>query len=82
MKPNDEKNQSAIVLSPETNNIGKADSFHILEGSINHITMAIYGLLSQGLRPWNDSEGILLEAGRSYSNYRSSCYQSEEEREQ
>ena len=82
MKPDDEKDQSAMVLSPETTNIGKADSFHLLEGRIKHIAMAIYVLLSRGLRPWNDSARILLEPGRSYRWYRGSCFQSEEERKQ
>lgn len=82
MKPDDEKDQSAMVLSPEINNIGKADSFHLLEGRINHIMLVIYDLLSRGLRPWNDSERILLEPGMSYSYHKSSCYQPEEERGQ
>ena len=82
MKPDDEKDQSAMVLSPETTNIGKADSFHLLEGRIRHIAMAIYVLLSRGLRPWNDSARMLLELGRSYRWYRGSCFQSEEERKQ
>lgn len=82
MKPDDEKDQSAMVLSPEINNIGKADSFHLLEGRIIHIVMAKYGLLPRGLRPWNDSERILLEPGRSYRYHRISCFQSEEERKQ
>lgn len=79
MKPDEEKNQSAMVLSPETDNIGKA---HVLEGRIKYIIIAIYALLSRGLRPWNDSARILLEPGRSYRWYRSSCFQSEEERKQ
>ena len=82
MKPDDEKDQSAMVLSPETTNIGKADSFHLLEGRIKHIAMAIYVLLSRGLRPWNDSARMLLEPGRSYRWYKSICFQSEEERGQ
>ena len=82
MKPSDEKNQSAMVLSPETTNIEKADSFHILEGRINHIIMVMYDLLFRGLRPWNDSARILLEPGRSYRDHKSICCQSEEEREQ
>ncbi len=52
------------VLSSEIFNIEEADSFHLLEGSINCTAMARCGLLFRGLRPWYGTARKLLEPGR------------------
>ena len=67
MKPPEGMYQTATkvkVLSPENTNIEEADSFHKLEGRINHTVMARYSLLFRGLRPWYGAERKLLEPGR------------------
>ena len=67
MKPPEGKCQTATkvkVLSPEKTNIEEADSFHKLEGRINHTVMARYSLLFRGLRPWYGTERKLSEPGR------------------
>jgi hypothetical protein len=52
------------VLSSEIFNIEEADSFHLLEGSINRTAMARCGLLFRSLSPWYDTERKLSEPGR------------------
>ena len=67
MKPPEGMYQTATkvkVLSPENTNIEEADSFHKLEGRMNHTAMARYSLLFRGLRPWYGAERKLLEPGR------------------
>ena len=67
MKPPEGMHQTATkvkVLSPENTNIEEADSFHKLEGRMNHTAMARYSLLFRGLRPWYGAERKLLEPGR------------------
>ena len=68
MKPTIGKYQTATqvkVLSPETSNIGEADSFHPLEGNMIYLGMARDKLLSRGLSPWYDIEWRLQELGRA-----------------
>jgi len=55
---------STSVLSPENPHIEEADSIHVLEGRINHSSMARYGLLFRGLSPWYGTERKLSEPGR------------------
>lgn len=53
------------VLSPEINDVRKADSFHMLEGGTLYFVKVRDTLLSRGLSPWDDNERIKQELGRS-----------------
>lgn len=67
MKPPEGMYQTATkvkVLSPEIHGIEEADSFHMLEGSMDCAVMARSSLLFRGLRPWYGIERKLLEPGR------------------
>jgi len=67
MKPPEGMYQTATkvkVLSPEIINIEEADSFHLLEGSMNYTAMARSGSLFRGLGPWYGTERKLSEPGR------------------